>query len=64
MVLALGIEPRFQPSKGRVLPLDEARMAKVVGFEPTIAVLETAALGQLSYTDVLVRGAGIEPAIC
>lgn len=27
-------------------------MARVVGFEPTITVLETAALDQLSYTDI------------
>lgn len=29
-------------------------MAKVVGFEPTIAGLESAALDQLSYTNALM----------
>lgn len=46
VVPARGVEPRLPQSKCGVLPLDEAGMAKVAGFEPAITVLETVALGQ------------------
>lgn len=46
MVSRRGLEPRLPRPKHSVLPLDEREVAKVVGFEPTITVLETVALGQ------------------
>lgn len=44
MVLSQGFEPQLEESKSSVLPLDEPRMERWMGFEPMNGGLENHAL--------------------